>query len=66
MREGVTRGTAERNYTDLAPSPHGNINAIYQNQYSNLSAGNPNLRPERAWSYDLLIERFLPSLGGVI
>jgi TonB-dependent receptor len=66
IRLAVTRGIARPNYSDLAPSLQGNINAIYQNQYSNLSAGNPNLRPERAWSYDLLVERFLPSLGGVI
>ncbi|HYL20158.1 MAG TPA: TonB-dependent receptor [Gemmatimonadales bacterium] len=66
VRIAVTRGIARPNYSDLAPSLQGNINAIYQHQYSNLSAGNPNLRPERAWSYDLLIERFLPSLGGVI
>ena len=66
VRVAVTRGIARPHYSDLAPSLQGNINAIYQHQYSNLSAGNPNLRPERAWSYDLLIERFLPSLGGVI
>ncbi|HEV2750066.1 MAG TPA: TonB-dependent receptor [Gemmatimonadales bacterium] len=66
VRVAVTRGIARPNYSDLAPSLQGNINAIYKNQYSNLSAGNPNLKPERAWSYDLLIERFLPSLGGLI
>jgi TonB-dependent receptor len=66
VRVAVTRGIARPNYSDLAPSLQGNINTIYKNQYSNLSAGNPNLKPERAWSYDLLIERFLPSLGGVI
>jgi TonB-dependent receptor len=66
VRVAVTRGIARPNYSDLAPSLQGNINAIYKNQYSNLSAGNPDLKPERAWSYDLLIERFLPSLGGVI
>ncbi len=66
VRIAVTRGIARPNYSDLAPSLQGNVNAIYQHDYSNLSAGNPNLRPERAWSYDLLIERFLPSLGGVI
>ena len=66
VRVAVTRGIARPNYSDLAPSLQGNSNAIYRNQYSNLSAGNPNLKPERAWSYDLLIERFLPSLGGVL
>src|SRR5690349_16869505 len=66
VRVAVTRGIARPNYSDLAPSLQGNINGIYKTQYSNLSAGNPNLQPERAWSYDLLIERFLPSLGGLI
>ncbi len=66
VRVAVTRGIARPNYSDLAPSLQGNSNGIYKNQYSNLSAGNPNLRPERAWSYDFLIERFLPSLGGLI
>ena len=66
VRVAVTRGIARPNYSDLAPSLEGSIDPIYKNQYSNLSAGNPNLKPERAWSYDLLIEKFLPSLGGVI
>jgi TonB-dependent receptor len=66
VRVAVTRGIARPNYSDLAPSLQGNVNSIYQHQYSNLSAGNPDLRPERAWSYDLLFERFLPSFGGVL
>ena len=66
VRVAVTRGIARPNYSDLAPSLRGNVNTIYKLQYSNLSAGNPNLRPQRAWNYDLLIERFLPSFGGVL
>jgi TonB-dependent receptor len=66
VRIALTRGIARPNYSDLAPSLQGNSNAIYKNQFSNLSFGNPDLKPERAWSYDFLIERFLPSLGGVI
>jgi len=66
VRVAVTRGIARPNYSDLAPKLDGNLGAVYQHDYSNLSAGNPNLRPQRAWNYDLLIERFLPSLGGVI
>ncbi|HEX4573822.1 MAG TPA: TonB-dependent receptor, partial [Gemmatimonadales bacterium] len=31
--------------------------------YSNLSAGNPNLRPQHAWNVDLLFEHFLASVG---
>ena len=66
VRIAVTRGIARPNYGDLAPKLDGNLGPIYQHDYSNLSAGNPDLRPEHAWNYDLLIERFLPSLGGVI
>jgi len=66
VRVAVTRAIARPNYSDLAPSLQGNVNSIYQFQYSNLSAGNPNLRAEHSWNYDLLIERFLPSFGGVV
>jgi len=66
FRIAVTRGIARPNYSDIAPHLQGNVGAIYKNQYSNLRAGNPNLRPERSWNYDVLIERFLPSWGGVI
>jgi len=66
VRVAVTRAISRPNYSDLAPSLQGNVNSIYQFQYSNLSAGNPNLRPEHSWNYDLLIERFLPSFGGVL
>jgi TonB-dependent receptor len=66
IRVAVTRGIARPNYSDLAPHLQGNIGAIYKNQYSNLRAGNPDLKPERSWNYDLLIERFLPGSGGVV
>jgi len=66
FRIAVTRGIARPNYSDLAPHLQGNVGAIYKNQYSNLRAGNPNLRPERSWNYDLLVERFVPSAGGVL
>jgi len=66
VRVAVTRAIARPNYSDLAPSLQGNVNNIYQFQYSNLSAGNPDLRPEHSWNFDMLIERFLPSVGGVL
>ena len=66
IRIAATRGIARPHYSDIAPHLEGNLGAIYQHQYSNLSAGNPNLRPERSWNYDLLVERFLPSGGGVV
>jgi TonB-dependent receptor len=66
VRAAVTRSIARPNYSDLAPHLQGNTGNIYKLQYSNLSAGNPDLKPERAWNYDLLLERFLPGSGGVI
>ncbi|HYK82254.1 MAG TPA: TonB-dependent receptor [Gemmatimonadales bacterium] len=66
VRLAVTRGIARPNYSDLAPSLSGTLDTIYRHQYSNLSAGNPNLRPQRSWNYDLLLERYLPSFGGVV
>ncbi|HEV2671961.1 MAG TPA: TonB-dependent receptor [Gemmatimonadales bacterium] len=66
LRIAFTRGIARPNYSDIAPSLQGSLDPIYKFQYDNLSAGNPDLRPEHSWNYDLLLERFLPSLGGVV
>ncbi len=66
IRAAVTRAIARPNYGDLAPSITGNLGAIYQHTYANLSAGNPDLRPQHAWNYDLLFEHFMPSSGGVL
>jgi TonB-dependent receptor len=66
VRVAVTRSIARPNYSDLAPHLQGNTGNIYKLQYNNLRAGNPDLQPERAWNYDLLLERFLPSVGGVL
>ena len=63
LRLAVTRAIARPNYTDLAPSLSGSLGSIYQHQYSNLSAGNPNLVPEHSWSLDVLFEHFLPGVG---
>jgi len=66
VRVAVTRAIARPNYSDLAPSLQGNTNTIYQHQYNNLSAGNPDLKPQHSWNVDLLAEKYLPSVGGVI
>ncbi|HEX2646043.1 MAG TPA: TonB-dependent receptor [Candidatus Dormibacteraeota bacterium] len=66
VRAAVTRGIARPNYSDLAPKLQGSLGIAYQHNYSNLTAGNPNLKAQHAWNYDLLVERFLPSFGGVI
>ncbi len=63
VRLAVTRGIARPNYSDLAPSLSGSLGVTFKNQFSNLTAGNPNLQPERAWNFDLLAEHFLPSVG---
>lgn len=65
VRFAVTRGIARPNYSDLAPSLVGQVDKAQQANFGNLRAGNPNLRPQRAWNFDLLAERFLP-IGGVI
>ncbi len=33
--------------------------------YNNLSSGNPDLRPQHAWNYDLLGEHYFPAAGVV-
>jgi TonB-dependent receptor len=52
IRVAVTRGIARPNYVDLAPHLTGN-----------LSAGNPDLKPQRAWNFDLLGEHYLTAAG---
>jgi TonB-dependent receptor len=66
VRVAVTRAIARPNYSDLAPSLRGTIGTIYQHDYSNLSAGNPSLKPQHSWNLDFLVEKYLPSVGGVI
>ena len=63
IRLAVTRAIARPNYSDLAPFLSGSIGTIYQHDYNNLSAGNPNLKPQHAWNIDLMFEHFLPSVG---
>jgi TonB-dependent receptor len=62
IRLAVTRGISRPNYSDVAPHLTGTrtIPGVVNNS---LSAGNPNLKPERAWSVDLLGEHFLPKAG---
>jgi TonB-dependent receptor len=62
LRAAVTRGIARPNYPDLAPSFNA-VGASPQSISSPLSAGNPSLRPEHAWNYDLLAEHYFPLVG---
>jgi TonB-dependent receptor len=61
LRAAVTRGIARPDYASLAPTF--NYSQGAPNDPNNLSLGNPNLRAQRAWNYDLLLEHFFPSVG---
>ena len=62
LRMAVTRGIARPNYSDLAPHLSGTVGGNKSNP-GNLSSGNPDLRPQHAWNYDLMLEHFFPSVG---
>ena len=62
LRVAVTKGISRPNYSDLAPS----FNAAGASAHSLTQAigvGNPDLKPEYAWNYDLLGEHFFSSVG---
>jgi TonB-dependent receptor len=62
-RIAVTRGIARPDYSQLAPSLVGTTDLASRNNPSALTAGNPDLKPQHAWNYDLLVEHFFPSVG---
>jgi TonB-dependent receptor len=62
VRLAVTRGIARPNYFDLAPHLSGTVGGSKSNP-SNLSSGNPNLKAQHAWNYDLMAEHYFPSVG---
>jgi TonB-dependent receptor len=65
LRLAVTRGIARPNYPDLAPNQSGTICATCANQpsLSGFTTGNPNLKAQYAWNYDVLFERYLSTVG---
>jgi TonB-dependent receptor len=63
-RLAVTRGIARPNYSQLAPSLQGTLDGSKANS-ANLTSGNPSLRAQHAWNYDVMIEHFFPSVGVV-
>ena len=63
IRVAVTRGIARPNYGDLAPHLTGTVCSSCKNSFGNLSAGNPDLKPQRAWNFDLLGEQYLTAAG---
>jgi TonB-dependent receptor len=64
-RVAFTRGISRAAYSDLAPHLTGEPNSSFPDPAANnsLSSGNPGLKPETAWNYDLLFEHFLPKAG---
>jgi len=65
LRLAVTRGIARPNYPDLAPNQSGNVCPTCANQpsLSAFTTGNPNLKAQYAWSYDLLAAHYLNTVG---
>ena len=62
VRAAVTKGIARPDYIQLAPSF--NAAGAQPGQISSpISTGNPNLKPEYAWNFDLLGEHYFPSVG---
>jgi TonB-dependent receptor len=62
LRAALTRGIARPDYDQLPPFFNG-VGALPGSQQSPISEGNPALKPEYAWNYDLLGEHFFPSVG---
>ena len=63
VRVAVTRAIARPNYYDLAPHLLGDVCTSCATSYNNLSAGNPDLKPQHAWNYDLLAEHYFAGAG---
>jgi TonB-dependent receptor len=62
LRFAVTRGIARPNYDQLPPF-FSFSGALPNSQTSPLSEGNPALKPQYAWNYDLLAEHFFSTVG---
>jgi len=65
IRFAVTRGISRPNYPDLAPNQSGNTCATCASQptLSGFTTGNPNLKAQYAWNYDLLAAHYLKTVG---
>ncbi|HWZ59948.1 MAG TPA: TonB-dependent receptor [Gemmatimonadaceae bacterium] len=65
VRIAVTKGIARPDYSALAPSVSGTNNSQFARPSDNTTivAGNSKLKPEYAWNYDFLVERYLGSSG---
>jgi TonB-dependent receptor len=63
LRFAVTKGIARANYFDLSPHIAGQICSTCALKFSNLSVGNPDLKPQHAWNVDLLGEHYIGASG---
>ncbi len=63
LRFAVTRGIARANYSDLAPHTSGSLCTGCATRFNNLSVGNPDLKPQHAWSFDALGEKYIGASG---
>lgn len=63
VRFAVTRGIARANYSDLSPHVSGEVCSTCALKFSNLSVGNPDLKPQHAWNVDLLGEQYIGNTG---
>ncbi len=65
IRLAVTRGISRPNYPDLAPNQSGNVcpTCVNQPSLSGFTTGNPNLKAQYAWNYDLLAAHYLKTVG---
>jgi TonB-dependent receptor len=66
VRVAVTRGIARPDYAALAPTTLGTPNSQVPGGAAfnqSVTIGNPNLRAEYAWNYDLLFEHYLSDDG---
>ena len=59
LRFVVAEGIARPDFQLLVPTFNINLNG----NIPEIDRGNPNLKPTKAWSFDLLFERFLGSVG---
>jgi TonB-dependent receptor len=57
LRAAATRSFSRANFIDLAPS------VFVDRSGPSVQLGNPDLKPQTAWNFDLLGERYLSSVG---
>ena len=61
LRAAVTKGVARPDYIELSPSL--SAQGAEQDRSPAITVGNPALKPEYAWNFDLLGEHYFSSVG---